>query len=252
MKAKIVICCLLILGAGWRGEPLVMASMVSEQVLPGNLADRPVTVQSAPADFGRQFTVFLRASYSPTDDKFIHGQLTVNDADHQIATIAVEKTWRTNGVTFEFTVAASNLLASKFSVVEEGHIREMPMPSVTVFWFYLRDFAPSNSLSAAPAMNGNPVPPEITKAMPGRLRALRPGMTANEVWERLRIVNYEDRLGGEYSPDHDHIWLNWNSELEFYYEPPPANRPDFDRGNRKFIRAILLKNGLTVAESRDK
>lgn len=76
--------------------------------------------------------------------------------------------------------------------------------------------------------------------------------THNKVTILNQDLTYEDRLGGEYSPDHDHIWLNWNSESEFYYEPPPANRPDFDRGNRKFIRAILLKNGLTVAESRDK
>jgi len=55
--------------------------------------------------------------------------------------VPVEKIWTTNGVEFEFMVSATYLTTSKFTITEEGHIREMGMAGFTNWWFYLRDFA---------------------------------------------------------------------------------------------------------------
>ena len=58
----------------------------------------------------------------------------------------------TNGVKCEFTVSAAQLTASKFTIAEQGHIREMPMLGVAYYWFYLRDFI-TNSASVSGGTN---------------------------------------------------------------------------------------------------
>jgi hypothetical protein len=148
MKSKLVLCLALVL-SGLFSALSARAEMDIFQISPTNVSDSPVSVQVTKVDFGERFTVFYKTNET-SSDKFLHGQLQVSDGDNKISSVAVEKIWTTNGVRFEFTVSAAFLTASKFTVTEQGHIREMGMPGFANWWFYLSDFV-TNAVLPHPA-----------------------------------------------------------------------------------------------------
>jgi len=130
------------------------------------------------------------------------------------------------------------------------------MPGFTAYWFYLRDFLTNssatpgrtNSSAIAPDIV-NVVAPDILRAMPDWIRELRPGVTADEVWERLHLAYYKQRLGGESTPERDRWWLAWNYELDLQFEPTATGKTSSERDTRKLVRATLLKNGQEIGAS---
>jgi len=254
MKPKLLLCLALVLSAN-----LAFAVSVEIHVLPNSPPDwnLPVSVKVADADFGKHFVVFYKADKT-NDDEFVGAQLDVCSENEQIASCPVAKEWTTNGVQFEFTVSASNLLASKFSVSELAHVGKQPMPAFTAYWFYLRDFA-TNNAAVARQTGSSEVAPEIIKALPKRIRELRPGTPAEDVWKQLGLAAYEHRL----SNDNDDLLpdryrLNWNYAIEFTFEETTNaftvektadGKSSFYKDNRKLIQAILYKNGLEVCHS---
>jgi hypothetical protein len=200
--------------------------------------------------------VFCKADKT-NEDEFLHAQLEVSSEDNQIASSAVEKEWTTNGVRFEFTVSASNLLASKFTISQLGHMGRQPIPSFTAYWFYLRDLVTNNTPVAKQA-GSSEVSPEIIKALPKRMLALRPGTASDEVWKQLDLAAYKNSLGGVSSDENGRYWLSWNYEIEFTFEKTPNDftieksadgKTSFFKDNRKLIQAILYKNGLEICRS---
>jgi hypothetical protein len=133
------------------------ASRLEVQVLPGG-SGAPVSVQVADGDFGERFTVFYQTNETTTDE-FLHAQLELSDEGNRLGSCRVEKMWTTNGVQFEFTVAAAHIEASKFTISEQGHVLERPMPAFTNHWFYLRDFAAKKTPSATNAVRVENEPP---------------------------------------------------------------------------------------------
>jgi hypothetical protein len=253
MKPKIIFCLALILSAN-----LVFASSVEIHVLPNSPPDwnLPVSVQMKDADFGKHFTIFLK-DIGIDSDEFVGAQLEVSSEDNQIASCPLEKKWTTNGVQFEFTVSAANVQASKFRVSILAHIGKQPMPAFTAYWFYLRDFA-TNNAAVARQTGSSEVAPEIIKALPKRVRALRPGTTADEMWKQLNFAAYEHSLSNDDEMRPDRYRLNWNYAIEFTFaettnaftvEKTADGKSSFYKDNRKLIRAILYKNGLEVCRS---
>ena len=173
----------------------------------------------------------------------------VASADDQIVECPIQRIWTTNGVKLEFTVSSSHLVASKFTLEEDGHAGKMPMPAFTRYWFYLRDFAPAKDPLAGKVIGSNFVPPEIIKELPERLGALRAGTLPDDVWKELQLVAYRGKLGGISYSERERVWLTWNYELELIFEGTAANRPDFEEGKRKLVRATLYKNGLEISTS---
>ena len=255
MKPKIILCLALVLSGGLSAYGL----SVSIHVLPNSPPDwnLPVSVQVRDAAFGKHFTVFLK-DVGIDSDEFVTGQLEVSSEDNQIASCPLEKKWKTNGVQFEFTVAAANLQASKFRVFIMGHIGKQPMPDFTAYWFYLRDFSTGTAPDAKQTTSSE-VPPEIIKALPNRVQALRPGITVDELWKQLNLAAYQHSLGSdtdELRPDR--YRLNWNYAIEFTFakstngftiEKSADGKSSFYKDNRKLIQAILYKNGLEVCRS---
>jgi hypothetical protein len=254
MNPRIILILALVLSAN-----LVFADGVEIHVRPNSPPDwnLPVSVQVRDADFGKHFTVLLKA-IGIDSDEFVTGQLEVSSEDNQIASCPLEKKWKTNGVQFEFTVAASNLLASKFTVSIMGHIGKEPMPSFTAYWFYLRDF----STSKAPDSNqtkSSEVPTEIIKALPERVMALRPGITVDEVWKQLNLTAYQNSLSNDTDDlGPDRYRLTWNYAIEFNFaqttngltiEKSADGKSSYYKDNRKLIQATLYKNGLEVCRS---
>jgi hypothetical protein len=236
MNPKLILC----LALGLFAHP-VFAWVELRYVSPTN-SDAPVSVHAAATDGGERFTVFYQTNVT-TRDGLLRGTVDVCGEDQPIASCPVAKTWTTNGVEFEFTVSAAYLTASRFTITELS-----PVPgSADCYWFYLRDFA-TNGLSTNEGTGNPAVTPEILKALPERMQSLRPGMTANKVWNQLFHRRYEHCFAGEGSPEHERWWLTWNYEGEFYLEVP-TNRPFFDEGKRKLIRAILYRNGREISRS---
>jgi hypothetical protein len=218
----------------------------------------PVAVQVTDVDFGKHFTVFFKG-IGPDSDNFVNAELAVSSEDDQITSCSLEKEWTTNGVQFQFTVSAAYLQASRFRVAILAHRGKQRMPSFTAYWFYLRDFATNQ----APVVRQNgifEVAPEIIKALPKRVRALRPGKTSDEVWQQLNLATYRHRLGNDnddFRPDR--YRLNWNYAIEFTFEKTTndftveetaGGQSSFYRDNRKMIQAILYQNGLEICRSR--
>jgi hypothetical protein len=252
-KPKLILCLALVLSAN-----SVFASSVNLHVLPNPPPDWnvPVSVQLTDADFGKHFTVFLK-DIGADSDEFIGAQLEVSSEDNQIASCPVGKKWTTNGVQFEFTVSAAYVQASRFRVAILSHRGKQPMPSFTAYWFYLRDFA-TNNAPVARQTGCSEVAPEIIKALPKRVRALRSGTTAVEVWKRLNLAANRHSL----SNDNDDLYpdryrLSWNYAIEFTFEKTTndftiektADGQTFFKDNRKLIRAIVYKNGLEICRS---
>jgi hypothetical protein len=253
MKSKLILCLALVLSAN-----LVFAVSVNIHVPPNPPPDwnLPVSVQVRDADFGKHFTVFLK-DIGIDSDEFVGAQLEVSSEDNQIASCPLEKKWTTNGVQFEFTVSAANVQASKFRVAIGGHMGKQPMPSFTAYWFYLRDFA-TNNVPVARQTGISEVPPEITKALPKRVKALRPGTTSDEVWKQLNLAAYEHSLGNDDELRGDRYRLNWNYAIEFTFaettngftvEKTADGKSSFYKDNRKLIQATLYKNGLEICRS---
>ena len=139
MKPKLLLCLALVL-SGLFPAFSAHTEMDTFQISPVNVSDSPISVQVTNMDSGEWFTVFYKTNETTTD-KFLHANLQVSDGDKKISSVPVEKIWTTNGVEFEFMVSATYLTTSKFTITEEGHIREMGMAGFTNWWFYLRDFA---------------------------------------------------------------------------------------------------------------
>jgi hypothetical protein len=121
------------------------ASVEFFQISPTNVFDSPISVQVTNVDSGERFTVFYKTNET-TSDKFLHAQLEISDGKNKVSSMQVEKTWTTNGVKFEFTVSVAYLATSKFTVTEQGHVREMGMPGFANWWFYLWDFVAKQSV----------------------------------------------------------------------------------------------------------
>ena len=254
MKPKIILCLALVLSAN-----LVFASSVEIHVLPNSPPDWnvPVSVQVRDADFGKHFTVFLK-DIGIDSDEFVGAQLEVSSEDNQIASCQLEKKWTTNGVQFDFTVSAAYVQASKFRVSILAHIGKQPMPAFTAYWFYLRDFE-TNNAPVVRQTNSSEVPPEIIKSLPKRVRALRPGITVDEIWKQLNLAAYQHSLSSD-SDDlrPDRYRLNWNYAIEFTFEKTTNDftieksadgKSSFYKDTRKLIQAILYKNGLEICRS---
>jgi hypothetical protein len=253
MKPKLILCLALVLSAN-----LVFAFSVNIHVLPNPPPDWnvPVSVQVTDPNLVKHFTVFLK-DIGTDSDEFVGAQLEVSSEDNQIASCPVEKKWTTNGVQFEFTVSAAYVQASRFRVAIMAHRGKQPMPSYTAYWFYLRDFA-TNNAPVARQTGSSEVAPEIIKALPKRVRALRSGTIADEVWKQLNLAAYKHSL----SNDNDDLYpdryrLSWNCAIEFTFEKTTndfalektADGKTFFKDNRKLIRAILYKNGLEICRS---
>jgi hypothetical protein len=239
--------------------PAIGASVII-RVLPANIREAPFSVTTSEGNFGSRIVVLFRTNAS-TFNEYLSASLAVSDEDERIAECPIQKDWTTNGVRFDFTVSPTRAAASRFTITEHAHTKDRtPMPGFTAYWFYLRDFvtnaSPSfsstNSVANAPDVV-NVVAPDILKALPDWVKELRPGLTADEVWERLHLAYYKHRLGGESTPEHDRWWLAWNYELDLDYEPSPPEKgdgkPASERDNRKLIRATLLKNGQEISSS---
>jgi hypothetical protein len=148
MKPKFFLCLALVL-SGLLPALSARASMEFIQISPTNVFDSPIFVQVTNMDSGERFTVFYKANET-TSDKFLHAQLEISDGKNKISSTQVEKIWTTNGVKFEFTVSAAYLTTSKFTVTEQGHVREMGMPGFANWWFYLQDFVADTSTVSKP------------------------------------------------------------------------------------------------------
>jgi hypothetical protein len=229
------------------GADRCWASGMIIQLCPSNIVDTPITVRVQDARFGSHFTVFYQTN-GYTLDELLHATLEVNGEDKRISSCAAEKNWTTNGVEFSFRVATNWLEASKFTILEMAHDgRNHPMPGFTAYWFYLRDFGTN-----APPISrgsGNVVPPDLIQKLPQRVRALHPGLTADQVWEALGLSAYRNRLGGESYPTKERHQLNWNHELELRYEELSGLQSYLPPDRRKLFRATLFKNGRAIATS---
>jgi hypothetical protein len=257
MKPKLILCLALVLSAN-----LAFAFSVDTHVLPNAPSDwnLPVSVQVTNTNWGKHFTVFLK-NVGIDSDEFVGAQLQVSSEDDRIASCSVEKKWTTNGVQFEFTVSAAYVLASKFRVSVIGHRGKQPEPNFTAYWFYLRDFA-TNNAPVAKQTGSSEVAPEIIKVLPKRVRALRPGITVDEVWKQLNLADLKDRYGLSNDTDDlrpDRYRLNWDYAIAFTFEKTTNyftieksadGKSSFYKDNRKLIQAILYKNGLEVCRSR--
>lgn len=221
------------------------ASVMEFQILPNSSEPMPAIVQVTNGDFGWRFVVLYKTNET-TVDEFLDARLDVSSADNRIASCPVAKRWTSNGVRFDFEVAAADVLASRFTINEWGHAGKRPMPSVSSFWFYLRDFA-TNTLTISP--RPDEVPPALIKGLPRRVRALHPGLSSGEVWKRLKLEAYKGNLAGEHGVEHDQSWLTWNYEIEFTFEKTPV-RYASERDGRKLIEAVLYKNGMIICRSR--
>jgi hypothetical protein len=254
MNPKLLLCLALVCSAN-----LAFAESVSIRVPPNPPPDwnLPVSVHETDAYFGKHFTVFLK-NIGIDSDEFVGAHLEVCSEDNQIASCPVEKKWTTNGVQFELTVSAAYVQASRFRVGILDHRGKQPMPAYTAYWFYLRDFV-TNNASVARQTDSSEVPPEIIKALPKRVRALRPGAAAEEVWKRLNLAAYY-RHGLSNDNDElepDRYRLSWNYAIEFTFAETTngftieksADGQTYFKDNRKLIRAILYKNGLEVCRS---
>jgi hypothetical protein len=207
----------------------------------------PVSVQVTDANFGKHFTVLLK-DIGTDSDEFLQARLEVSSENDQIASCPVEKKWTTKGVQFEFTVSAAYVQASRFRVSIGAHRGKQPMPTYTAYWFYLRDFA-TNNAPVARQTGSSEVTPEIIKALPKRIQALRPGTTADEVWIQLNLAAFRLSL----SNDNDDLYpdryrLNWNYAIKFTFaettndftiEKTADGKSSFYKDNRKLIQAIL-------------
>jgi len=250
MKTKLILCLLLVLLANFAFAESVEIQISSNSPPDWNL---PVSVQVTDEGFGKHFIIFFKADKD--SDGFIGAALSINSEDNQIASCLLEKNWTTNGVRFEFTVSTNNLPASKFRVSELAHIGKQPMPSVTAYWFYLRDFVTNNARPVSHTSSSE-VSPEIIKDLPDRTRALRAGAMAEDVWKQLNLAAYERHLSNDEYPDR--YRLNWQYAIEFTFEnmtngftveKSADGKTSIFKDNRKLIRAILYKNGLEVARS---
>jgi len=223
------------------------ASAVFIQVTPDRVPELPVSVQVAGGEFGPRFTVFYRTN-SSTLDRLLRANLLVADADHQVASSDVAKAWKSNGVEFTFTIALGYLAGSRFSLFEDAHAGDMPMPGFTEYWFYPRDFA-TNAAFNLGQTNGNTVAAEIMTKLPARIAQLKPGTLSSQVWSQLDLSAYQGRLGGVSYSFRERHWLTWNYELELIYQEPPAEPPAAESGQPKLVRATLYRNGLGIATS---
>jgi hypothetical protein len=230
----------------------------------------PVSVRVTDANFGKDFTVYVK-NIGPEDDKFVGGELSVSTGDNQIAACAVEKKWTTNGVQFEFTVSAAYRQASRFRVWEAYHQGKQPHQGYTGYWFYLRDFA-TNNAPISRQIGTSEVAPEIIQALPKRVRALRPGTPGDMVWKQLNLAAYQHCLSNDNDDlKGDRYRLSWNYAIEFTFETTTNDstidalekntnnyvventrygKMTFFKDNRKLIRAVLYKNGEEVCHSR--
>jgi hypothetical protein len=251
MKTKIIFCFTLVLSTH-----LAFAFSLDIHVPPNLPPDSnlPVSVQVTDMDFGKHFTVLLN-NIGIDSDQFVVAQLEVCSEDNQIASCPVEKKWTTNGVQFQFTVSATCVQASRFRVAIQSHRGKQPDPAYTGYWFYLRDFATNDAQIPKQTSNWE-VAPEILKALPKRIRALRPGKTKDEVCKQLNLFGHSLIADSDdLSPDR--YRLSWNYAIEFTF---PETTNDFTIGkaddgqtffkdNRKLIRVVLYKNGLEVCRS---
>jgi hypothetical protein len=144
MKPKLLLGLALVL-SGLFPALSARADMDLFQISPTNVFDSPISVQVTNVDSDEQFTIFYKTNET-TSDKFLHAQLELSDGKNKVSSTPIEKTWTTNGVLFEFTVSVAYLATSKFTVTEQGHVREMGMPGFANWWFYLRDFVAKQSV----------------------------------------------------------------------------------------------------------
>jgi hypothetical protein len=130
------------------------------QISPANVSKSSISVQVTNTGLAERFTVCCKTNET-TSDKFIHADLQISEGGNKIvSSVPVEKIWTAHGVEFEFMVSAAYLTTSKFTITEQGHVREMGMPDFANWWFYLRDFATrqtnaitSTALSVAKIVN---------------------------------------------------------------------------------------------------
>jgi hypothetical protein len=231
-------------------------SAVIIRVLPSNIHELPLSISSAEAPFGNKVTVLYRTNAS-TSKEFLTGSLALSDEDERIAECLIQRDWTTNAVKFEFTIAPRRAAASRFTITEFAHTKDKTaMAGFTAYWFYLRDFLTNSPLPLVAGNTNAPdivnvVAPDVLKALPDWVRELKPGITADEVWERLHLAYYKHRLGGESTPEYDRWWLAWNYELDLAFEPPGSSeaKPSPERDNRRLLRATLLKNGQEISAS---
>jgi hypothetical protein len=219
------------------------------QLLPGIITNTKVVVNAEPTASGQHFTIFYKTN-DPSADEFLHATLEIRDEDNQIAQCQLEKHWISGGVEFSFEVASTFLEASKFNIAENAHSGRQPMPAFDEYWFYLRDFATHQTPATVPPRSSS-VAPDIIKKLPGRIRKLQPGETADQIWLQLGLAAYRHSLGGLSYPDKDRFWLTSNQELEVVFEeaarPAPPSQSAGD--DRKLIQATLFKNGRKIAAS---
>jgi hypothetical protein len=244
--------------SGWALALPAFGSAVIIRALPTNIRDVPLSISSTDGAFGSKITVLYRTNAS-TLNEFLSGTLALSDEDERIAECSIQKEWTTNCVRFEFTIAPTRVAACRFTVTELAHTKDKTaMPGFTAYWFYLRDFLTNSPLPLAATNTNAPdivnvVAPDVLKALPDWVRELKPGITADEVWERLHLAYYKHRLGGESTPEFDRWWLAWNYELDLAFEPPAKGssetKSSSERDNRKLLRATLLKNGQEISAS---
>jgi len=112
------------------------------QIIPASAADAPVSVKvTTNGVLGEQsFTVFYKTNVT-TADPFIHAQLEIAGTHQPVTSVPVEKDWKPGGVEFEFSLAGGYLKTSKFTVTEQGHVRDQGMPGFVNWWFCPQDFA---------------------------------------------------------------------------------------------------------------
>ena len=242
--------------AGLAAALPAFGTAVIVRVLPASIRDVPLSITAKEGGFGNRITVFYRTN-SSTLNEYLSGSLAISDEDERIAECPIQKEWTTNGVRFDFTISPAHASASRFTITEQAHTREKTaMPGFTAYWFYLHDFVTNSSSALSPTNSGanapdivNVVAPDVLKALPDWVRELRPGITADEVWERLHLAYYKRRLGGESTPEFDRWWLAWNYELDLMFEPATNSKPSAEHDNRKLVRATLLKNGQEISAS---
>jgi hypothetical protein len=243
--------------AGWAITVPAFGSAVIVRVSPANVRDVPLSISSTEGAFGSRITVLYRTNAS-TLNEFLSGSLAISDEEERIAECFIQKEWATNCVRFVFTIAPAHAAASRFTVTEQAHTKDKTaMPGFTAYWFYLRDFLTNSPLPLAASNTNAPdivnvVAPDVLKALPDWIRELKPGITADEAWERLHLAYYKHRLGGESTPEFDRWWLAWNYELDLAFELPVKgtdSKSSPERDNRKLLRATLLKNGQEISAS---
>jgi hypothetical protein len=244
-KLEIILCLALVLPLA---SSLFGASVII-QLLPDIIRDMPVVVRAEATVSGHHFTVSWKTS-DPLLDEFLHATLEVRDQDHQIVECEIQKHRIPDGVEFWFDVAPAFLEASKFTIEENAHSERQPMPAFQRYWFYLRDFAANRTPATVPRSSSG-VPPDTMKKLPGRIRKLRRGEKADQIWLHLGLAAYRHSLGGVSSPAKERFWLTSNQELELVFEEvAEPGTPGHGAGDEgKLIRATLFKNGREIATS---